>query len=86
MKHTFASVSTADHAVCSMRRGLLVAPLLAAPPLTLSDETARAGKIDPAEMARLREKTKAVNDKFIKEYGEATAKDIYAEIAKIRGK
>jgi tripartite ATP-independent transporter DctP family solute receptor len=42
--------------------------------------------IAPAEVARLREKTKAVSDKFVKEYGEATAQEIFAEIAKVRGK
>ena len=42
--------------------------------------------ISPAEVARMREKTKQVTDKFVKQYGEETAKEIYAEIAKVRGK
>jgi len=42
--------------------------------------------ISPAEVSRMREKTKAVTDKFVKQYGEDTAKEIYAEIAKVRGK
>jgi TRAP-type C4-dicarboxylate transport system substrate-binding protein len=42
--------------------------------------------IAPAEIARMREKTKPVLDKFVKEYGEATANEIFAEIAKVRGK
>jgi hypothetical protein len=39
----------ADHEICSTRRGLLVAPLLAALSLALSDETALAGTINPSE-------------------------------------
>jgi hypothetical protein len=35
----------ADHEICSTRRGLLAAPLLAA----LSDKAARAGTINPSE-------------------------------------
>jgi hypothetical protein len=39
----------ADREICSTRRGLLLAPLLAALPLTLSQTEALADKIDPAE-------------------------------------
>jgi len=39
----------ADHKICSTRRGLLLAPLLAALPLALSDMAALAGKINPSE-------------------------------------
>jgi hypothetical protein len=39
----------ADHEICSTRRGLLVAPLLAALSLALSDEAAIAGTINPSE-------------------------------------
>jgi hypothetical protein len=46
-----ASVGVADHAILSRRRGMLVAPFLAALPLALLDAVARAGQIDPAETA-----------------------------------
>ena len=39
----------AGHEVCSTRRGLLLAPLIAALPLALSDSAARASRIDAAE-------------------------------------
>jgi hypothetical protein len=39
----------ADHEIRSTRRGLLVAPLLAALSLALSDEAAIAGTINPSE-------------------------------------
>ena len=39
----------ADREICSTRRGLLAAPLLAALSLDLSDEAARAGTINPSE-------------------------------------
>lgn len=42
--------------------------------------------IAPEETARMREKTRKVADKFVKEYGDDTAKEIYTEIAKVRGK
>jgi hypothetical protein len=51
LKRTLASDSTEDHAICPMRRGLLLAPFLAALPLELVGETARAGQINPAETA-----------------------------------
>ena len=51
LKRTLASDSTEDHAICPMRRGLLLAPFLAALPLELLGETARAGQINPAETA-----------------------------------
>ena len=42
--------------------------------------------VTPAEMARMREKVKAVNDKYIKEGGPALAAEINAEIAKVRAR
>jgi len=42
--------------------------------------------IAPQEIERMREKVKPVTDKFVKEGGEALAQEIYAEIAKVRGK
>jgi hypothetical protein len=51
LKRTLASDSTEDHAICPMRRGLLLAPFFAALPLELLGETARAGQINPAETA-----------------------------------
>ena len=51
LKRALASISTEDHAVCRLRRGLLLAPLLAALPLELLAGTARAGQVDPAETA-----------------------------------
>jgi hypothetical protein len=51
LKRRLASASTDDHATCPMRRGLLLAPFLAALPLELLGETARAGQINPAETA-----------------------------------
>jgi len=45
------SVLMADHSVCSTRRGMLIAPLLAALPLAMLGATARAGQINPAETA-----------------------------------
>jgi hypothetical protein len=41
--------SFADPDICSTRRGLLLAPLLAALPLALSDSAALAGRINPSE-------------------------------------
>src|SRR5712672_2633564 len=41
--------SFADHDLCSTRRGLLLAPLLAALPLALSDTAALASRINPSE-------------------------------------
>lgn len=41
-------------------------------------------ELSPAEMDRMREKVKPVIDKFSKEYGEALAKELFAEIAKVR--
>ena len=51
LKRTVASDSMEDHAICAMRRGLLLAPFLAALPLELLAETARAGQINLAETA-----------------------------------
>jgi len=45
------SVLAADHSICSTRRGLLIAPFLAAVSLTMLDASARAGQINPAETA-----------------------------------
>ncbi len=42
--------------------------------------------VTPAEMGRMRDKVKAVNDKYVKEGGEALAAEINAEIAKVRAK
>lgn len=42
--------------------------------------------IAPAEIVRLREKVKPVNDKYVKEGGEALAAEINAEIAKVRAR
>ena len=46
----------------------------------------QVNEVPAAEMARLREKVKPVVDKFSKEVGEATVKELYAEIGKVRGK
>lgn len=46
----------------------------------------QVNEIAPAEMARLRDKVKPVVEKFSKEIGEATVKELYGEIAKARGK
>lgn len=42
--------------------------------------------VAPAEVARMRDKVKAVNDKYVKEGGEALAAEINAEIGKVRAK
>jgi len=42
--------------------------------------------VAPAEVTRMRDKVKAVNDKYVKEGGEALAAEINAEIAKVRAK
>lgn len=46
----------------------------------------QVNEIAPAEMNRLREKVKPVVEKFSKDIGEATVKELYAEIAKARSK
>ena len=46
----------------------------------------QVNEIAPAEMARLREKVKPVVEKFSNQIGEATVKELYAEIAKARSK
>jgi len=46
----------------------------------------QVNEIAPAEMVRLREKVKPVVEKFSAQIGEATVKELYAEIAKTRGK
>jgi tripartite ATP-independent transporter DctP family solute receptor len=42
--------------------------------------------VAPQEIARMRDKVKPVTDKFTKEGGEAMANEMYAEIAKVRGR
>ncbi len=42
--------------------------------------------VAPAEVARMRDKVKAVNDKYVKEGGESLANEINGEIAKVRAK
>jgi hypothetical protein len=44
-------VLAAQHDLATSRRGLLLAPLLAALPLVHSDSGAHAGKLDPSETA-----------------------------------
>jgi tripartite ATP-independent transporter DctP family solute receptor len=44
----------------------------------------QVNEVPAAEMARLRDKVKPVVEKFSKEVGEATVKELYAEIAKAR--
>ena len=44
-----SDVFLAEHEICSTRRGLLLAPLLAALPLALSETAALAGTINPSE-------------------------------------
>ena len=46
-----ASVLAADHPICSTRRGLLIAPFLAALPLAMLDASVQAAEINPAETA-----------------------------------
>ena len=46
-----SAITVADLDIGSTRRGLLIAPLLAALPLAIMSTPARAGKIDPAETA-----------------------------------
>ena len=41
-------------------------------------------ELAPAEVARLREKTKPVAEKFSKEVSEASVKELFAEIEKVR--
>ena len=50
-KRKLAAVCTEDRAICSMRRGMLLAPFLAALPLELLGGAVRAGQVDPAETA-----------------------------------
>ncbi|BAL27356.1 TRAP transporter substrate-binding protein [Azoarcus sp. KH32C] len=42
-------------------------------------------ELPPEEMAKMREKVKPVIEKYTKEIGEPFVKDVYAEIAKVRG-
>lgn len=48
-------------------------------------KTTQVNEVSPAEIVRMREKTQPVIDKFSKEYNEALAKELFAEIAKARG-
>ena len=41
-------------------------------------------ELDPAEIAKIREKVKPMTEKFAKEYNEALAKELFADIAKVR--
>ena len=47
--------------------------------------TTTVNEVAPAEIARMRDKTKPVVDKFSKQYNEELAKELLAEIAKVRG-
>jgi len=51
LERRLTCVLAADHAARSTRRGLLIAPLLAALPLAMLGATARAGRVNPAETA-----------------------------------
>jgi hypothetical protein len=51
LERSLVSVLSADHAIASTRRGVLIAPLLAALPLAIFGATARAGQINPTETA-----------------------------------
>jgi hypothetical protein len=51
VKHLFASALAEDLELCSTRRGLLIAPLVAALPLAMLASTGQAGVINPAETA-----------------------------------
>ena len=51
LERGLTSVLAADHSICSTRRGLLIAPFLAALSQTMLDASARAGQINPAETA-----------------------------------
>jgi len=51
LERGLASVLAADPSICSTRRGLLIAPLVAGLPFAMLDASARAGPIDPAETA-----------------------------------
>jgi len=55
---------------------------------TALDTLKKAGmtvtELPPAEMAKLRDKVKPVIDKYTATVGEATVKELYAEIAKVR--
>ena len=51
LERGLTSVLAADHSICSTRRGLLIAPFLAALPLAMLDASVQAGQINPAETA-----------------------------------
>jgi tripartite ATP-independent transporter DctP family solute receptor len=46
----------------------------------------QATELAAAEQTKLREKLKPVIDKFSKDFGDATAKEMFAELEKVRGK
>jgi tripartite ATP-independent transporter DctP family solute receptor len=48
-------------------------------------KTMQINELPPQEMAKMREKTKPVIDKYTKEVGEPLVKEVYAEIEKARG-
>ncbi|WP_170285802.1 DctP family TRAP transporter solute-binding subunit [Propionivibrio limicola] len=48
-------------------------------------KTTQVNEVSSAEIARMRDATKPVIDKFSKEYNEPLAKELFAEIAKVRG-
>jgi TRAP-type transport system periplasmic protein len=41
-------------------------------------------EVPPAEIAKMRDKTKPVVDKYSKEVGDTLVQDVHAEIAKVR--
>ncbi len=51
LERQLISILGVDHDPCSTRRNLLIAPLIAALPLAISNATAQAGQINPAETA-----------------------------------
>jgi hypothetical protein len=51
LERSLTSVLAADPSICSTRRGLLIAPLLAVLPLAMLDASVQAGQINPAETA-----------------------------------
>ncbi|MGO9475892.1 MAG: cupin domain-containing protein [Rhodomicrobium sp.] len=51
LEHKLISVFAADRDICSTRRDVPIAPILAALPLAMLDAAAQAGQINPAETA-----------------------------------
>lgn len=52
---------------------------------SLREKGMKINAVAPAEIARMREKAKPVTDKFLKEGGEALAKEMFDEINRVRG-